>query len=356
MSFPSRNNTMNVFRFLLIAPVLWLVAAPAFATVDRPAGTEATLPPPPQEYPIDQASVYAAPAEVVAEDTQIDSALEVKEPRVENKKTMLVEETPPLAGPEAVASGPAAEEDPVDDTLETPDPALSVKRRIDSLKTIVETKPIVEHLVSVEDSMTLSEFLERELGDRFHPREAWAGHDDDYAPQPVRRRQWKPIGVIRHLTIHHAEGVPNEHPAHMIRLIYRGHTNPRGRLDAADVGYHFFIDRNGGIWEGRDARMMGTHVGSEPDGLNNLNNLGICGLGSFSHEYPPTAMVEGAIELCHLLSRYYGRPLGVRGHRDWVGINRFNPRGGIDCPGRLEGAVQRAQARIHDEFGLAAAE
>src|SRR5690606_17650531 len=139
-------------------------------------------------------------------------------------------------------------------------------------------------------------------------------------------------GEVRYVTVHHAAGVPNEHPAHMIRNIFRGHTEPNGRLDAADVGYHFFVDRNGHVWEGRDASKRGTHVGSTPDGLNNQGNIGVCGLGTFAYESPPESMTRGIVELTELLARYYGRRLTVRGHEDWIGIHRFNPRGGVDCP------------------------
>ncbi|MEN6627298.1 MAG: peptidoglycan recognition family protein [Candidatus Sumerlaeia bacterium] len=156
-------------------------------------------------------------------------------------------------------------------------------------------KIVVRRLALVEEptaspapaaSMTLAAFLRGRLGSRYHARGEWAGHLDAYRPRVTRWRVWEPLGRVNYITIHHAEGIPEEHPAAMIRNIYRGHTNAGGRLNAPDVGYHFFIDRDGGVWEGRDARKLGTHVGSTPDGLNNAGNLGVCGLGSFIDESP----------------------------------------------------------------------
>ncbi|MCH8332726.1 N-acetylmuramoyl-L-alanine amidase [Candidatus Sumerlaeota bacterium] len=198
-------------------------------------------------------------------------------------------------------------------------------------------------------TMTLADYLARELGPRrFNRRVQWAGRSGRYEPIVKGRRVWKSVGRVRYLTIHHAEGVPDDHPATMIRLIFNGHTAAGGRLNAADVGYHFFVDRQGRIWEGRDASKLGTHVGSTPPGMNNDGNLGICGLGSFGEETPPAAMVEAIGDLSALIARYYQRSLAVRGHKDWVGIHQFHPVGGVDCPGRLDLAVRIARRKIEN--------
>lgn len=200
-------------------------------------------------------------------------------------------------------------------------------------------------------TMPLSAFLRQRLGSKYHSRSEWAGRTVSYLPKLRSWRVWRPIGRVEYLTIHHAADVPDEHPAAMIRNIFRGHTSASDRLDAPDVGYHFFVDRRGNVWEGRDANKLGTHVGSTPDGLNNEGNIGICGLGMFLRESPPKAMSAATVDLCALLSEYYGRPLTVRGHKDWLGINRFHPYGGVDCPGRLEAAVRQARQTIAKRFG-----
>lgn len=198
-------------------------------------------------------------------------------------------------------------------------------------------------------TMPLSTFMKQALGPNFHPRQEWAGGDGDYDPRPREECVWAPIGNVYAVTIHHAEIPSSDNPAGQIRAIFCDHTRPGSRLDAADVGYHFFVDGNGQVWEGRDANHVGTHVGSRPPGLNNPGNLGICGLGSFLYEEPPAAMVDRASDLALLLARYYGHTLIVRGHRDWSGING-TPEGCTTCPGLLERAVDLATDKIKAAF------
>ncbi len=200
--------------------------------------------------------------------------------------------------------------------------------------------------------MSLADYLEKELGPKkFHRRVEWAGHLEKYQPIIKPPRVWEPIGRVQYLTIHHASGIPPEHSAKMIRNIFMGHTAMKGRLGGSvDVGYHLFVDGDGEVWEGRNASHMGSHVGSKPPGLNNEGNLGICGLGTYARENPPKAMSEAVVNLCTLICRYYGRPLEVRGHRDWFGIHGFKPVGNTDCPGRLERAVQSARTAIASGF------
>ncbi len=207
---------------------------------------------------------------------------------------------------------------------------------------------IVETLPAPYLTTTLPDYLASEFGpQRYHRRREWAGRTGLYEPVVNGQRVWKPIGEVQYVTIHHASmGVTALHPADMIRRIYHGSTDPGGRLNAADVAYHFFVDRNGEVWEGREADRIGTHVGSHPEGLNNRGNIGICGLGSFDQETPPRAMTEAIVDLCEKLARYHGRPLMVRGHADWVGLNGFRPAGGVDCPGRLDRAVRLARERM----------
>lgn len=197
--------------------------------------------------------------------------------------------------------------------------------------------------------MSLRVYLKRQLGPGFHPRAEWAGTGLDYAPRIYGGHVWAPIGTVTAVTIHHAEMLPWYDTAAMIRAIYRGHTDPDGRLDAADVGYHFLVDGHGQVWEGRDAGHVGTHVGSRPPGLNNPGNLGICGLGSFVWEEPPQVMVDRITNLTLLIARYYDRPLIVRGHGDWSGIHGL-PVDDTTCPGKLECAVTLAGKKMHEAF------
>lgn len=209
--------------------------------------------------------------------------------------------------------------------------------------------PTPQPLLPPSATMSLRDYLKQQLGENFHTREEWAGTDGSYAPQPYGDRVWGPIGEVQYVTVHHAEMRPWIDTAAMIRAIFRDHTSPGGRLDAADVGYHFFVDYRGQVWEGRDATRIGTHVGSRPPGLNNPHNLGICGLGSFLYEEPPQVVLDQVVNVAALIGKYYGRPMTVRGHHDWSGVNG-EPDGCTSCPGRLETAVSLSNEKMQAMF------
>lgn len=199
------------------------------------------------------------------------------------------------------------------------------------------------------EKVGLAAYLQERLGADFQPRSAWAGPASEFQPVMGGMRVWKTLGRVRGITVHHAGGVPQLPPAQMIQRIFSGHTPLDGHLHgSADVAYHFFVDDLGRVWEGRDASMLGAHVGSTPPGLNNEGNIGVCGLGTFNTHAPTKAMEDGVLRLCGLISDYYGRGLEVRGHKDWTGTHEFR---GTDCPGQLESAVVRAQMAMVARYG-----
>lgn len=233
-------------------------------------------------------------------------------------------------------------------------------KSVKPLKTIIKSGvTITEETPKAADkppsaTMSLSAYLQQQLGSkRFHKRSEWAGKSDKYKPVLTGGRVWKSIGTVSHITVHHSAGIDNEHAAAMIRNIYAGHVSENGPLDgAADVGYHFFVDRSGHIWEGRDATKVGSHVGSTPPGRNNPGNIGICGLGTFMDENPSKAMSDAFIEVCTLIAKYHGRALDVRGHKDWKGINQFAVNKQVDCPGKLESVVEKARKQVRIAMGV----
>lgn len=198
---------------------------------------------------------------------------------------------------------------------------------------------------------TLAEFLKKELGAKFHPRADWAG--GDYPIRAMPPRTWEPIGAVKYITLHQAEGIPLKSPSRMIREIYIGHTALDGNLGGApDVGYHLFVDRNGEVWEGRDAAKKGSHVKSTPAGLNNEGNLGICALDTFDYTDPIKPIWDSTLKLCELLCKFEGRTLQVTGHQDWRGINQKNNSKPLTwCPGNLEKLVPVAQKRLIELYG-----
>jgi hypothetical protein len=93
----------------------------------------------------------------------------------------------------------------------------------------------------------------------------------------------------------------------------------RGDRQWADVAYHYFIGKEGTVYEGRDINVRGTHVAGY-----NTGSLGVCLLGDFTISLPTDAQITTANAL--------GLWLAVRlqlthiaGHRDF---NDFTV-----CPG-----------------------
>lgn len=108
----------------------------------------------------------------------------------------------------------------------------------------------------------------------------------------IPRREWtrsgpilsliNPMNGINRITIHHSGIISSTlhskaDAARMLTSIRNGHL----AQGWADIGYHYIIDPQGRIWEGRPVRYQGAHVKE-----NNEHNLGIMVLGSFDQERP----------------------------------------------------------------------
>lgn len=106
-----------------------------------------------------------------------------------------------------------------------------------------------------------------------------------------------------------------------MRLIQTAHQNkPEGW---GDIGYHFLIDPEGRIFEGRRMEWRGAHVGGQND-----HNIGVCLLGNFDEMQPTVAAVASLDRLLDDLCARHGIPQSqVRHHKEW-------PTANTECPGR----------------------
>jgi len=153
------------------------------------------------------------------------------------------------------------------------------------------------------------------------PRSRWTR-------QGVRTHLANPMETIRKITIHHTAIMTHsqsmsEVAAHL-RSIQRNHFS-RGW---ADVGYHYFIDHDGRIWEGRPARYQGAHAGNHQ---LNRGNLGISLLGDFNVQRVPWAQKTAMKNLIAYL---------VRKHR--VSLKQVYGHGKVratECPGKYVNLV-----------------
>ena len=76
--------------------------------------------------------------------------------------------------------------------------------------------------------------------------------------------------------------------------IQRTHRVDRGW---ADVGYHYFVGKTGTLYEGRDLRVRGAHVGGF-----NTGSVGVCLLGNYMVEQPAQVQIQAAQRLINWLA------------------------------------------------------
>lgn len=120
---------------------------------------------------------------------------------------------------------------------------------------------------------------------------------------------------VERVTVHH-EGNPkpnydsnSSQVARSLRQIQRAHFKMMG---AADIAYHFIIDRQGMIWQGREMKYQGAHTKG-----NNAHNIGIMCLGNFNLQRPSMAQLNSLEQLCATVLAGYGIPPSkLYGHRE----------------------------------------
>ena len=167
------------------------------------------------------------------------------------------------------------------------------------------------------------------------------------SPEIVRATQWggTPANealarrhVISHITLHH-QGLafpPGKHPQQYLRDLQSWSRKSKQWID---VPYHYVIDLDGVIYEGRDIRFAGdTNTAYDPTGHALIEVV-----GNFEEVEPNTAQLEAVTSLMALLASRHGVAVeNIRGHRDVAP--------GTECPGKnlyryLENGYFQSQVR-----------
>jgi len=186
------------------------------------------------------------------------------------------------------------------------------------------------------------------------------------APPIVSRTQWKANesirgGVagwapVRKLIVHHTASSNHANDVAIVRFTYNYHVIGRGY---SDVGYNFFIGRDGRIYEGRRARRYANgEVHSGEDGAKNGvigghalgHNAGSCGvalLGNFEHVRPTKAAITSLVRLLAWeAQRHRIDPLGSDKYTGVTGVTQRFPNivghrgvGVTACPGAQVNAL-----------------
>lgn len=147
------------------------------------------------------------------------------------------------------------------------------------------------------------------------PRSQWATG----SPSPSLMNPMLPVG---HITIHHDGMEPffasdQRGTAWRLDLIRRAHREKGW----GDIGYHFAVDREGRIWQGRQLNWQGAHVKDHNEG-----NLGVVALGNFDRQMPTSPQLA-SLNKCvsWLMKRYHVSMSNVHTHQEWRGARTACP-------------------------------
>jgi len=171
---------------------------------------------------------------------------------------------------------------------------------------------------------------------------------DEWDASPTRSNH-SPMGQITRMTIHH-EGMGTFEDSSIaavrreLRTIQKSH---QGFRNWADIAYHFIIDPEGRVWEGRPLKYQGAHAGNHNA---NKGNIGIVVMGNFDVQEPTPEQVDSLRRLVRHFMNEYDIPLSkVYTHRE---INDLYGRGYTACPGKN---LQREVTSMRRSFAEAEA-
>ena len=120
--------------------------------------------------------------------------------------------------------------------------------------------------------------------------------------------------VLKTVIVHHSALPLSDGPYEIQQL----HFNQKRY---ADIAYHFIIDEEGNIYEGRDIHARGAHTGGY-----NTGSVGVVLLGNFEVINPTQSQLDALRDLLFVLKQEY-KVTHLAGHKD------FNP-GVTLCPGK----------------------
>jgi hypothetical protein len=128
----------------------------------------------------------------------------------------------------------------------------------------------------------------------------------------LNRSEWRarptrsnvdPMTPITRITVHHMgdfwEDRGRRGSAERLLSYQKMHQDQRGW---ADLGYHFVIDREGRIWEGRPLKYQGAHAGNA---AKNRGNIGISLMGDYDVQRLRENQKESLVKLLTTLCDQY---------------------------------------------------
>lgn len=117
----------------------------------------------------------------------------------------------------------------------------------------------------------------------------------------------KPMNGVNRITVHHdaleIDGRGQNWAIARLNKIRRSHLQ-RGST-WVDIGYHYIIDPDGRVWEGRPINIEGAHVAATND-----HNVGVMCMGNFERDRPTQAQLYSLDAMVAELMRRYRVPMG----------------------------------------------
>ena len=81
------------------------------------------------------------------------------------------------------------------------------------------------------------------------------------------------------------------------------------------IGYHYVIDQQGVITQGRPEDTQGAHAYQDKDHEANTDGIGVCVIGNFMTQKPTDEQISSLVWLIKNIQSRYGN-IPVIGHRD----------------------------------------
>jgi hypothetical protein len=166
-----------------------------------------------------------------------------------------------------------------------------------------------------------------------HKARGERGHFDPQRNPAGWLRYPEPLAeVLTTLVVHHSALPLSDGP----REIQHKHMKARG---FADIGYHFLIDSEGLLYEGRELGVRGAHTAG-----HNTGTVGVALLGNFEEAEP----LPEQLATLEALARYLQSSYAIT---HLAGHQAFQP-GETLCPGQaLAPEIPRLAARLALEVG-----
>ena len=124
----------------------------------------------------------------------------------------------------------------------------------------------------------------------------------------------------RYIVVHHV----GKRGAFSVEDIHKMHLDRKCDPLMAGIGYHYYIRKDGEIYEGRPRWKKGAHVNDKVHHYNSVS-VGICFEGDFNYDKMEDQQLEASIMLLSVLSLAYGNaPICTHHYLDERG----------NCPGK----------------------